>query len=117
MRISLETNGSAFDKWSDQLRWFMDHYQSLARRYDGQNVCVYKHRVVDHDRDLRSLMRRVRRRFPQEEVLVEFVSRKKLEFILPNFVARSPTVPVQNRATATALFNSQNPGIILSDVS
>jgi len=53
----------------------------------------------------------------QEEVLVEFVSRKKLEFILPNFVARSPTVPVQNRATAAALFNSQNPGIILSDVS
>src|SRR6266700_1791534 len=91
--------------------------RGFARRYDGQNVCVYKHRVVDHDRDLRSLMRRVRGRFPQEEVLVEFVSRKKLEFILPNFVARSPTVPVQNRATTTALFNSQNPGIILSDVS
>jgi hypothetical protein len=78
----MEKNGSAFEEWSDQLQWFMNHYQSLARRYDGQNVCVYKHTVVDHDRNLRMLMRRVRRRFPQERVLVEFVSRKKLEFIL-----------------------------------
>jgi hypothetical protein len=78
----MEKNGSAFEERNDQLRWFMDHYQGLARKYDGQNVCVYKRRVVDHDRDLRRLMRRVRERFPQEKVLVEFVSRKKLEFIL-----------------------------------
>jgi len=113
----MEKNGSAFEEWNDQLRWFMDHYQGLARKYDGQNVCVYKRRVVDHDRDLRSLMKRVRGRFPQEKVLVEFASRRKLEFILPNVVARSLTVPVQNRATAMALFNSQSPRRIVSDVS
>ena len=91
--------------------------RGFARKYDGQNVCVYKRRVVDHDRDLRRLMKRVRGRFPQEKVLVEFASRRKLEFILPNVVARSLTVPVQNRATAMALFNSQSPRRIVSDVS
>src|SRR6266571_8524315 len=65
----MEKNGSAFEEWNDQLRWFMDHYQGLARKYDGQNVCVYKRRVVDHDRDLRRLMKRVRGRFPQEKGL------------------------------------------------
>ena len=113
----MEKNGSAFEEWNDQLRWFMDHYQGLARKYDGQNVCVYKRRVVDHDRDLRRLMKRVRGRFPQEKILVEFVSHKKLEFILPNFGARSVTLPVQNGTTATALFNSHNPGRTVSDVS
>jgi hypothetical protein len=78
----MEKNGSAFEESNDQLRWFMTHYQSLARKYDGENICVYKHRVVDHDRDLGKLMRRVRRRVPQDRALVEFVSRKKLEFIL-----------------------------------
>jgi hypothetical protein len=113
----MDKNGSSFNEWTRNHVWFRAHYQRLSRSYDGQNVCVYKRRVVDHDRDLRSLMRRVRGRYPQEEVLVEFVSRKKLEFILPNLVARSLTVPVQNRATATALFNSQSPGRIASDVS
>ncbi len=103
----MEKNGSAFEEWSDQHRWFRHHYRSLARRYDGQNVCVYKHRVVDHDRDLRRLIRRVRERFPQEKVLVEFVSRKKLKFILGGFPARSPSAPFRAQVTAAALFNSQ----------
>jgi len=73
-------NGSSFEEWRDELRWFMGNHQRLARRYDGQNVCVYRHRVVDHDEDLERLMRRIERIFPTDRVLVEFVSRKKLEF-------------------------------------
>ncbi len=54
----------------------------MAERYDGQNVVVHNRRVVDHDTDLDRLMKRVRGKFPPGRVLVEFVSRKKLEFIL-----------------------------------
>ncbi len=60
----------------------MRRYSRLAERYDGQNVVVHNRRVVDHDTDLDRLMKRVRGKFPPGRVLVEFVSRKKLEFIL-----------------------------------
>jgi hypothetical protein len=79
---SSEKNGSAFQDWIEQHRWFMEHYRNLARRYDGQNVCVYKNRIVDHDKDLRKLMKRVQGKFPQDRVLVEFVTRTRLKFVL-----------------------------------
>ncbi len=75
-------NGKPFDEWSENLRWFREHYQQLARKYDRHNVCVYKGRVVDHDNNLRRLMTRIREKYPSDRVLVEYVSRKKLEFIL-----------------------------------
>ncbi len=82
VRNMTEKTGSSFEEWSGNDRWFRVNYQRLARRYDGQNVCVYRHRVVDHDKDFERLMKRVERKFPVERVLVEYVSRKKLEFIL-----------------------------------
>lgn len=42
----MEKNGSSFDEWSENHRWFRSNYQKLARKYDGQNVCIYKRQVV-----------------------------------------------------------------------
>ncbi len=76
------SDGSSFEEWSRNDRWFRANYGRLARRYDGENVCIYKRRVVDHDRDFERLMRRVEKKLPMEKTLVEYVSRRKLEFIL-----------------------------------
>ncbi len=38
--------------------------------------------VVDHDEDFERLMKRIEKRLPIERVLVEYISRKRLEFIL-----------------------------------
>lgn len=78
-------NGSSFDEWSENHRWFRSNYQKLARKYDGQNVCVYKRRVVDHDRDLGRLLKRVRKNYPMDRAVVEWVSRKKPKLILGNW--------------------------------
>ncbi len=75
-------NGSSFEEWTENDRWFRANHGRLARRYDDQNVCVYKRQVVDHDMDFERLMKRIEKRLPMERVLVEYVSRKKLEFIL-----------------------------------
>jgi len=75
-------NGSAFREWTENDRWFRANYQRLARRYDGLNVCIYKRRVVDHDGNFERLMKRIEKKLPMERVLVEYVSRRKLEFIL-----------------------------------
>ncbi len=70
----MEQDGSSFKEWTDNHKWFRSSYQRLARSYDGENVCVYHRRVVDHDRNLQRLLKRVQKKYPQDRLVVEFVS-------------------------------------------
>jgi len=54
----------------------------LVRRFDGEYVAVFEREVVDHDKDLGRLARRVRDKFPFERVLVEYVSKEKAVLVL-----------------------------------
>jgi hypothetical protein len=60
----------------------MEHYEELVERFDGEFVAVYQQRVVDHDKDIGSLMKRIRKKYPLGQVLVEIVSKEKLALIL-----------------------------------
>jgi hypothetical protein len=80
--MTLKEDDSSFEEWTRNHRWFRAHYNQLARKYDSKNICVYKRSVVDYDRDLRKLMGRVRKNYPVNRVVVEFVSRRKRELIL-----------------------------------
>jgi len=80
--ILLEKNGSSFNEWTRNHTWFRSHYQRLARSYDKQSIAVYQARVVDHDKNLTRLLNRVRKRYPKDSVVVEYVSRTKLELAL-----------------------------------
>ena len=78
----MEKNGSSFEEWTRNHRWFRTHYEQLARSYDGKNICVYRRKVVDYDRNLQRLLNRVRKKYPADRAVVEFVSRRKRELIL-----------------------------------
>ncbi len=78
----MEKNGSSFNEWTRNHAWFRSHYQRLARSYDRQNIAVYKARVVDHDKSLTRLLNRVRKSYPGDRVVVEYVSRRKREQML-----------------------------------
>ena len=71
-----------FDEYDKNWSWFMEHYEELAERFDGEFVAIYQRRIVDHDKNLRSLMKRIRKKYPLGQVLVEFVSKEKLAFII-----------------------------------
>jgi len=75
-------NGSSFSEWTGNHVWFRAHYQRLAQKYDMQNVAVYRRKVVDHDKSLTRLLGRVRRTYPVDRVVVEYVSRRKRELVL-----------------------------------
>ncbi len=79
---SMEKNGSSFSEWTSNHVWFRTHYQRLARNYDRQNIAVYQGRVVDHDKNLTRLLDRVKKNYPEDRVVVEYVSRRKRELIL-----------------------------------
>jgi hypothetical protein len=70
------------DEQDKNWSWFMEHYEELVERFDGEFVAIYQQKVVDHDKNLRSLMKRIRKKYPLSRVLVEFVSKEKLALIL-----------------------------------
>ena len=82
MGLLMEKDGTSFDEWTKNHVWLLAHYQRLARNYDRQNIVVYQRRVVDHDKNLSRLLGRVKRSYPKDRVVVEYVSRKKRELVL-----------------------------------
>ncbi len=78
----MEKNGSSFNEWTKNHVWFRTHYQRLSLSYDGQNIAVYKGRVVDRDKNLTKLLNRVKNNHPEDRVVVEYVSRGKRKLIL-----------------------------------
>ena len=78
----MEKNGSSFNEWTRNHVWFRSHYQRLARSYDRQNIAVYQAKVIDHDKNLTRLLNRVKKNYPEDRVVVEYVSRGKRELIL-----------------------------------
>jgi len=71
-----------FDVLERNWVWFRRNYSRLVRKFDGEYVAVFEREVVDHDKDLGRLARRVRDKFPFERVLVEYVSKEKAVLVL-----------------------------------
>jgi hypothetical protein len=53
-----------------------------VKKFDGEFVAIYRQRVVDHDRELSALMKRVEAKYLVDRMFVDFVSSEKLTLIL-----------------------------------
>lgn len=65
---------------------FLAMHAELAARYDGQYVAMFGGLVVDHDKDVILLVRRIRQQYPGEVILVKRVESdpdRLLEFRSP----------------------------------
>ncbi|MBC7090775.1 MAG: hypothetical protein H5T50_02530 [Nitrososphaeria archaeon] len=71
-----------FEEHDRNWSWFKEHYDELVEKFDGEFVAVCEQKVIDHDREINVLMKRVREKYPKKHVLVEFVSREKIALIL-----------------------------------
>ena len=67
-----------------------EHYQalhaSLRDQYMGENVAIYEGKLVDHDANALTLVRRVRAKYGDAPVLVTLVRAKPVQ----EFVVKSP---------------------------
>ncbi len=70
--------------FEEDTNWLFEHYDELKHTYAEEFVAVLGKKVVDHDPDLRRLMGRLRQKYPKEanRAAVEYVSKKKLEYVL-----------------------------------
>jgi len=71
-----------FEEHEQNWAWFRCNYGKLLKRFDGEYVAIFGRKVVDHDKDLDKLVRRVKAKYPIAKVLVEFVTSEKLELVL-----------------------------------
>lgn len=80
----MEKNDFSPNEWTRNHVWFRSHYQHLARSYDRQTIAIYQAKVVDHDKNLARLLKRVKKNYPEDRVVVEYVSRGKRELMVSN---------------------------------
>lgn len=71
-----------FDEHDKNWSWFKKHYDELVKRFDGEFVAIYERNVINHDKELSALMKRVKAKYPAQRVFVDFVSSEKLTLIL-----------------------------------
>lgn len=64
-------------------KWFRENFQRLLKKYREQFVAVFREKVIDHDEDLESLVKRVKEKTKGAKgIYIEFVSDKPIEMIL-----------------------------------
>jgi hypothetical protein len=72
-----------FEEHERNRRWFEESYQRLVERYDGMFVAIHKQEIVAFDEDPCRLREKILAKgLNLMTVMVEYVSKKPLEFIL-----------------------------------
>jgi len=71
-----------FDVQERNWEWLKKNYSSPVSKFSGEYAAVFERKIVDHDKDLGRLARRVREKYPFNRVLVEYVSKEKVVLVL-----------------------------------
>lgn len=71
-----------FDEHDKNWSWFREHYDELVKKFEGEFVAIHEQKIIDHDREIGVVMRRVKAKYPAEHVFVDFVSGEKLTLML-----------------------------------
>lgn len=79
MQIAQELRG-----FEENMNWLNKHYEKLKKQYPDKYVAVFDKKVVDHDSDLSTLVRRLETNYAKEsnKIAVKYVTTKKIELIL-----------------------------------
>ncbi|MEM4310925.1 MAG: DUF5678 domain-containing protein [Nitrososphaerales archaeon] len=72
-----------FEEHERNSRWFEESYKRLVEKYDGMFVAIHKQEIVAFDEDPSKLREKILAKgLSLMTVMVEYVSKKPLEFIL-----------------------------------
>jgi len=81
--VKLREIATLFKEHELNEKWYRDNYEDLVERYDGVFVAIYKQGVIEHAKNPNELRQKILARgLKLSETIVEYVSKKPLEFIL-----------------------------------
>jgi hypothetical protein len=64
--------------------WFDRNYEELKKKYKEEWVAVFRKQVIDHGKNLKSLLQRLSKNYPKDagDIVVEFVTLEEVDLIL-----------------------------------
>jgi hypothetical protein len=67
-------------------RWIIDNYDNLAAKFRDEWVAVLNLKVLDHDKDLKKLVDRIKAKHLNDykQIAVDFVSTEEVEAVVPD---------------------------------
>ena len=72
-------------KFDKDLDWFLENSEKLKKEYKGEYVAVKEQKIVDHDKDAKILLKRMKGKYGDiSSLVVEYVNERKVEYILAN---------------------------------
>lgn len=71
-------------RYEENAKWLSSHYEELKKRFKDEWIAVLNKTVVDHDRKLGRLAKRLRGKYSEayNEIAVDYVTAKEIELIL-----------------------------------
>ncbi len=65
-------------------QWLSKNYDKLKQKFNKEWVAVLDNAVLDHDSDLKKLVKRLRAKYPNayNKIAVEYVTTEELDLIL-----------------------------------
>ena len=75
---------AVLSRYEENAKWISKHYEELKKKFRDEWVAAFDSAIVDHDRELNKLVKRLRKKYPEDynEIAVEYVTAKEIELIL-----------------------------------
>lgn len=82
--LEMESVVAMLSRFEENAKWLSSHYEELKKRFEDEWIAVLNKTVVDHDRELDRLVKRLRKKYLEayNEIAVEYVTAKEIELIL-----------------------------------
>lgn len=82
--LEMEPVVAMLSRCEENAKWLSSHYEELKKRFKDEWIAVLNKAVVDHDRELGRLVKRLRKKYSEayNEIAVEYVTTKEIELIL-----------------------------------
>jgi hypothetical protein len=71
---------AVLSRYEENAKWISKHYNEL-KKFTDEWVAAFDCAVIDHDRKLNNLVKRLRKKYPKDynEIAVEYVTAKEIE--------------------------------------
>lgn len=82
--LEMESVVAMLSRFEENAKWLSSHYEELKKRFRDEWIGVLNKTVVDHDRELDRLVKRLRKKYLEayNEIAVDYVTAKEIELIL-----------------------------------
>jgi di/tricarboxylate transporter len=75
---------AVLSRYEQNAKWISKRYDELKKKFREEWVAAFDSTIIDHDRELSKLVKRLRKKYPKDynKIAVEYVTTKEIELIL-----------------------------------